>query len=96
MKVMVVGAVVGRWKRKGEAILLLNFKSSVLSDTLSVLQTWNYYDQTPCSWTGVTCSTSDRRTGEYYCITGLSLSNSQLLGSIPLDLGMIRYLTSHS
>ncbi|KAM7510421.1 hypothetical protein LguiB_009296 [Lonicera macranthoides] len=75
-----------------EAILLLNFKSSVLSDPLGVLQTWNYNDQNPCSWTGVTCSTSGSRTGEYYYITALSLPNSQLLGSIPPDLGMIRYL----
>lgn len=39
-----------------DGILLLSFKYSVLSDSLSVLEGWNYDDETPCSWKGVTCA----------------------------------------
>ncbi|OAY35513.1 probable LRR receptor-like serine/threonine-protein kinase At4g37250 [Manihot esculenta] len=68
-----------------DGILLLSFKFAILSDPLRVLQTWNYFDETPCSWNGVTCGASSRA-------TGLSLPNSQLLGSIPSDLFMIQNL----
>ncbi|XP_052194958.1 probable LRR receptor-like serine/threonine-protein kinase At4g37250 [Diospyros lotus] len=69
-----------------DGILLLSFKYSVLSDPLGVLQGWNYRDQTPCSWNGVSCANLR--------VTGLSLPDSQLLGSIPPDLGMIPILQS--
>ncbi|CAD5173508.1 unnamed protein product [Musa acuminata subsp. malaccensis] len=38
-----------------DGVLLLKFKSSILSDPLAVLRDWNYYDATPCSWNGVVC-----------------------------------------
>ncbi|KAL6993802.1 hypothetical protein U1Q18_011917 [Sarracenia purpurea var. burkii] len=67
-----------------DGILLLSFKYAILSDPLGVLDSWNYFDLTPCSWNGVTCS--------YSRVIALSLANSQLLGSIPADLGLIQHL----
>ncbi|CAN0846331.1 Receptor protein kinase-like protein At4g34220 [Linum grandiflorum] len=67
-----------------DGILLLSFKYSILGDPLSVLQSWNYDDLTPCSWTGVTCSELG--------VTDLVLPKSQLLGSITPDLGLIQHL----
>ncbi|KAE7999654.1 hypothetical protein FH972_004060 [Carpinus fangiana] len=75
-----------------DGILLLSFKYSVLSDPLSVLQSWNYNDQTPCSWKGVICSTQGLANSQYHRVIGLALPNSQLLGSIPANLGMIEHL----
>ncbi|KAL4376623.1 hypothetical protein GQ457_02G008070 [Hibiscus cannabinus] len=73
-----------------DGILLLSFRYSVLSDPLNVLQSWNFLDQTPCSWNGVACDSIDG----YLRVTGLSLPNSQLIGSIPSDLGMLEHLHS--
>lgn len=76
-----------------DGILLLSFKYSVLSDPLSVLESWNYDDQTPCSWNGVTCSEiGNPGTAEIFRVTGLVLPNSQLLGSVSEDLGFIEHL----
>ncbi|KAK9071129.1 hypothetical protein SSX86_009697 [Deinandra increscens subsp. villosa] len=84
-----------------DGILLLAFKYSVLSDPLSVLETWNYDDPTPCSWTGVTCeplpeplSGSGTGTPESFAVTALILPDSHLLGSVPKDLGMLPHLRS--
>ncbi|PSR87955.1 LRR receptor-like serine/threonine-protein kinase [Actinidia chinensis var. chinensis] len=71
--------------------LLLSLKSGVLSDPLGVLDSWNYHDQTPCSWKGVTCGTPYMANSSFRVI-GLSLPNSQLLGSIPGNLGFIQHL----
>ena len=74
-----------------DGILLLSLKYSVLSDPLSALESWNNYDETPCSWKGVRCSapgildTCPR-------VISLSLANFRILGSIPNDLGMIEHL----
>lgn len=73
-----------------DGILLLSFKYSVLSDPLFVLQNWSYNDETPCSWKGVTCGTAAN--SQYRRVIGLALPNSQLLGSIPANLGMIEHL----
>ncbi|KAJ0457730.1 putative protein kinase RLK-Pelle-LRR-III family [Helianthus annuus] len=69
-----------------DGILLLAFKYSVLNDPLQVLDTWNYSDQSPCSWNGVVCS-SNRR------VTELSLPDSKLVASIPANIGLIKHLS---
>ncbi|KAI3462726.1 hypothetical protein Pfo_019389 [Paulownia fortunei] len=74
-----------------DGVLLLSFKYSIISDPFGVLQSWNYHDETPCSWNGVTCGTPG--SGEaYFRVTSLSLPDSGLLGSIPATLGMIEHL----
>ncbi|XP_021650590.2 LOW QUALITY PROTEIN: receptor protein kinase-like protein At4g34220 [Hevea brasiliensis] len=76
-----------------DGVLLLSFKYSVLSDPLSVLESWNYDDVTPCSWKGVTCTELGLPgTPDMFRVTSLVLPRSQLLGSIPPDLGFIQHL----
>ncbi|KAF2295382.1 hypothetical protein GH714_032711 [Hevea brasiliensis] len=70
---------------------LVFFQVSILSDPFRVLQSWNYYDETPCSWNGVTCG-APGIDATFSRVTGLSLPNAQLLGSIPAELGMVQYL----
>ncbi|XP_076954851.1 receptor protein kinase-like protein At4g34220 [Bidens hawaiensis] len=78
-----------------DGILLLAFKYSILSDPLSVLDTWNYDDPTPCSWTGVTCQPlSGSGSPESFAVTSLILPDSHLLGSVPQDLAMLPHLRS--
>ncbi|KAK1359909.1 putative LRR receptor-like serine/threonine-protein kinase [Heracleum sosnowskyi] len=68
-----------------DGVLLLSFKYSILSDPLGVLDKWSFNDQTPCSWEGVRC-------GANSSVITISLPNSQLLGSIPSNLGMFENL----
>ncbi|GLU09169.1 hypothetical protein SLE2022_260420 [Rubroshorea leprosula] len=76
-----------------DGVLLLSFKYSILNDPLSVLQNWHYNDETPCSWNGVTCTDlGSVRTPDMFRVTGLVLPNSQLLGSIPAELGYLEHL----
>ncbi|RHN82269.1 putative protein kinase RLK-Pelle-LRR-III family [Medicago truncatula] len=66
---------------------------SILSDPLSVFETWNYDDATPCSWHGVACSElGSPDTPDFLRVTSLILPNNQLLGSIAEDLGLIQNL----
>nr|QAS62426.1 putative inactive leucine-rich repeat receptor-like protein kinase [Sedum alfredii] len=69
--------------------LLLKFKSSILNDSLQVLSNWYFWDQTPCTWNGVTCGNTSSGSSR---VVSLSLPNSQLLGSIPSELLTIQYL----
>ncbi|KAM1790850.1 hypothetical protein FF1_034793 [Malus domestica] len=76
-----------------DGVLLLSFKYSILSDPLSVLDSWNYEDETPCSWTGVTCTQlGSPGTPDMFRVTSLVLPNSQLLGSISPELGSLQHL----
>ncbi|KAG0491368.1 hypothetical protein HPP92_004766 [Vanilla planifolia] len=89
-----------------DGVLLLSFKYSVLSDPLSVLNDWNYDDESPCSWNGVMCMGFPVTGGENRSIwswepngtttvsrvISLVLPGSQLLGSIPGELGLIEHL----
>ncbi|GMP38408.1 hypothetical protein CsSME_00009659 [Camellia sinensis var. sinensis] len=74
--------------------LLLSFKYSVLSDPLSVLDNWDYTNDTPCLWTGITCAQIETSfaTPDMLRVISLVLPNCQLLGSIPEDLGLIQHL----
>nr|XP_043607776.1 probable LRR receptor-like serine/threonine-protein kinase At4g37250 [Erigeron canadensis] len=71
-----------------DGILLLSFKYSILNDPLHVLDNWNVLDETPCSWYGILCEST--LTDIY--VTGLSLPNSKLHGSMPENLGLIQNL----
>lgn len=74
--------------------LLLSFKYSILSDPLSVLDNWDYTDEIPCLWNGVICAEVESPFGtpDMYRVISLVLPNSQLLGSIPEELGLIPHL----
>lgn len=75
-----------------DGTLLLSFKYAVVSDPLSVLENWNYEDDNPCTWIGITCA-SIGDPGKPRVVS-LILPNSQLLGSVPEDLGLIDHLRS--
>ncbi|CAF1717393.1 BnaCnng22430D [Brassica napus] len=76
-----------------DGVLLLSFKYTITSDPLSVLQNWNYDDETPCSWTGVTCTElGSPNTPDMSRVTSLALPNKQLLGSVPPSLFSITNL----
>lgn len=75
-----------------DGALLLSFKCSVVSDPLRVLGSWNFSDDTPCSWNGVTCEEISSAEKVQARVIGLSLANSQLVGSIPYDMGLIEHL----
>lgn len=77
-----------------DGTLLLSFKYSILDDPLLVLDNWNYEDQNPCLWTGVTCAQvqSPFGTSDMNRVISLVLPSSRLSGSIPEDLGLIQYL----
>ncbi|XP_030532125.2 LOW QUALITY PROTEIN: probable LRR receptor-like serine/threonine-protein kinase At4g37250 [Rhodamnia argentea] len=76
-----------------DGVLLLSFKYSVTSDPLRALDGWSYGDDTPCSWPGVTCGTATGNdTAASSRVVGLSLRGSRLTGSIPSDMGMLKYL----
>ncbi|KAG2286422.1 hypothetical protein Bca52824_046026 [Brassica carinata] len=70
-----------------DGVLLMSFKYSVLLDPLSLLQSWSYDHDNPCSWRGVLCNNDFR-------VVTLSLPNSKLAGSIPSDLGFLQNLQS--
>ncbi|XP_073018756.1 probable LRR receptor-like serine/threonine-protein kinase At4g37250 [Primulina eburnea] len=81
-----------------DGLLLQSFKYGILGDPFGVLRNWNEYDETPCSWNGISCGTSGLAEA-YLRVTGLSLPGCGLLGSIPSSLGMIenlRYLNLSS
>lgn len=75
-----------------DGVLLLSFKYNILKDPLGVLESWNFHNDTPCSWYGVTCGSPG--SADAFRVTTLSLPNSQLLGSLPADLGLIPFLQS--
>ncbi|CAH8262299.1 unnamed protein product [Arabidopsis lyrata] len=76
-----------------DGVALLSFKYSILNDPLSVLRNWNYDDETPCSWTGVTCTElGTPNTPDMLRVTSLVLPNKQLLGSVSPDLFSILHL----
>ncbi|XP_042429796.1 probable LRR receptor-like serine/threonine-protein kinase At4g37250 [Zingiber officinale] len=95
----------------GDGELLLKFKYSVLSDPMAVLNDWNFYDHTPCSWNGVVCmgfleaaafnwsppansggGSSNVEVSMASRVIALVLPNSQLLGPVPTELGLVEHL----
>ncbi|XP_068654344.1 probable LRR receptor-like serine/threonine-protein kinase At4g37250 [Aristolochia californica] len=74
-----------------DGVFLLSFKYAVLSDPLGVLDSWNYADESPCGWKGVACTAIPE---ELYAsrVVAVVLPQSQILGSLPQDLGLVQHL----
>ncbi|XP_073313912.1 receptor protein kinase-like protein At4g34220 [Primulina huaijiensis] len=77
-----------------DGAILFSFKNSILKDPSSVLNNWDYFDATPCLWTGVTCARVESYFGvpDVFRVVSLALPNCNLLGTIPEELGFIQYL----
>lgn len=74
-----------------DGVILLSFKYSIIRDPSGALQSWNYNDQTPCSWNGITCGAPGSGDA-YFRVTGLSLPDFGLSGILPATLGLIQHL----
>ncbi|XP_016649186.1 PREDICTED: probable inactive leucine-rich repeat receptor-like protein kinase At1g66830 [Prunus mume] len=93
-----------------EGLALLSFKESLMHYPEGSLSNWNSSDQTPCSWTGVTCrqdkvvslSIPSRNLygifspalGNLSAIRHLNLRSNELFGSLPYELFNAKELQS--
>lgn len=67
-----------------EGIALFTFKQSIESDPQGSLTNWNYSDETPCSWNGITCKQQR--------VVSLSIPNKKLSGFLSPSLGSLSQL----
>nr|DAD35437.1 TPA_asm: hypothetical protein HUJ06_006077 [Nelumbo nucifera] len=68
----------------GEGFTLLSFKQSIIEDPEGALINWNYTDENPCSWNGITCR-EDR-------VVSLSIPKKRLVGLLDPVLGSLTAL----
>ncbi|KAK4409644.1 Receptor protein kinase-like protein ZAR1 [Sesamum angolense] len=67
-----------------EGTALLSFKQSIKEDPEGSLTNWNYSDETPCSWNGITCK--DQR------VVSVSIPKKKLSGFFSSSLGSLSEL----
>ncbi|CAA3011353.1 receptor kinase ZAR1 [Olea europaea subsp. europaea] len=67
-----------------EGFALLAFKQSIKEDPEGSLNNWNYTDETPCSWNGITCK--EQR------VISVSIPNKKLTGFLTSSLGSLSEL----
>ncbi|KAL2546145.1 Leucine-rich repeat protein kinase family protein [Forsythia ovata] len=67
-----------------EGLALLSFKQSIKEDPEWSLNNWNYTDETPCSWNGITCK--EQR------VISVSIPNKKLSGFLSSSLGSLSEL----
>ncbi|XP_074269892.1 uncharacterized protein LOC141592903 [Silene latifolia] len=71
-----------------DGLYLLQLTKS-LSDPTHIFSTWNPRDDTPCNWTGITCSQTQPGS-----VTSIDLTSSDLSGPFPLILCRLHSLTT--
>ncbi|XP_052188012.1 receptor protein kinase-like protein ZAR1 [Diospyros lotus] len=64
-----------------EGIALLSFKQSIKEDPEGSLNNWNYSDENPCSWNGVTCKEQK--------VVSITIPMKNLHGFLPSSLGSL-------
>lgn len=67
-----------------EGYALLSFKQSIYQDPEGSLSNWNFSDQNPCSWNGVTCKEQK--------VVSLSIPKKKLSGFLPSALASLTNL----
>ncbi|KAL0446843.1 UNVERIFIED_CONTAM: Receptor protein kinase-like protein ZAR1 [Sesamum latifolium] len=67
-----------------DGVALLSFKQSVKDDPAGALSSWNYSDETPCSWNGITCK--EQR------VISVSIPKKKLSGFVSSSLGSLSEL----
>lgn len=65
----------------GEGLALLSFKQSITEDPEGSLNNWNYSDENPCTWNGVTCKEGN--------VVSVSIPKKKLLGFLSSALGSL-------
>lgn len=71
-----------------DGLSLLALKSAVSDDPTGALAAWLDFDDSPCSWTGVTCSLGR--------VTVLALPDRELAGYLPSELSLLSELQTLS
>ncbi|XP_052200036.1 receptor protein kinase-like protein ZAR1 [Diospyros lotus] len=85
-----------------EGLALLSFKQSIREDPEGSMSNWNYSDENPCSWNGVTCKEQrvisvsipkkklsgflSSSLGDLSQLRHVNLRNNNLFGSLPVGL----------
>lgn len=64
-----------------EGIALMQFKQAIQEDPEGSMNNWNYSDETPCSWNGVTCK--DQK------VVSVSIPKKKLSGFLSPSLGSL-------
>ncbi|KAA8529108.1 hypothetical protein F0562_034093 [Nyssa sinensis] len=67
-----------------EGFALLSFKQSIKEDPEGSLNNWNYSDENPCSWNGITC--------EEQKVVSVSIPTKKLNGFLPSAFGSLSEL----
>lgn len=67
-----------------EGLALISFKSSINEDPYGSMKNWNFSDQNPCFWNGITCK--DQR------VISVSIPKKKLKGSLSPSLGSLSEL----
>ncbi|KAG8371887.1 hypothetical protein BUALT_Bualt12G0009600 [Buddleja alternifolia] len=70
-----------------DGLSLLALKAAISEDPKQALISWSDSDSNPCKWAGITCDHT------HNTVTSLSLSNKNLTGYIPSEIGALSYLT---
>ncbi|KAL3819887.1 hypothetical protein ACJIZ3_005792 [Penstemon smallii] len=70
-----------------DGLSLLALKAAITRDPTQALISWSDSDSTPCKWAGITCEPT------YHKVISISLSNKNLTGYIPSEIGALYYLT---
>ncbi|KAL3501774.1 hypothetical protein ACH5RR_036223 [Cinchona calisaya] len=67
-----------------EGIALVSFKNSIQQDPQGSMNNWNYSDETPCFWNGITCN--DQK------VVSVSIPKKKLTGFLSASLGSLSEL----
>lgn len=67
-----------------EGLALLSFKQSIAQDPDGSLNNWNYSDETPCLWNGITCKGQN--------VVSVSIPRKKLSGFLSPSLGSLPQL----
>ncbi|KAL3654438.1 Zygote arrest protein 1 [Castilleja foliolosa] len=67
-----------------EGLALFSFKNSIKQDPEFSLNNWNYSDENPCSWNGITCENEK--------VVSITIPKKKLVGSLSYTLGSLSEL----
>ncbi|KAL3510714.1 hypothetical protein ACH5RR_030115 [Cinchona calisaya] len=67
-----------------EGFALMSFKNSIQQDPEGSMNNWNYSDETPCSWNGITCKNQK--------VVFVSIPKKKLTGFLSSSLGSLSEL----
>ncbi|GLJ30978.1 hypothetical protein SUGI_0618530 [Cryptomeria japonica] len=73
-----------------DGVALIAFKTAIVEDPENALGNWNASDESPCSWSGVTCSQiGGNKEGR---VVAVNIPKRHLVGIIPSVLGSLLFL----